>query len=236
MGYNATGRGTLILRFDEKAISGMKARMRVYYDELSQKGIEAFRPDEYMMQIHQSVCETEKEALEKEQPTEWLESALSPAGFSEIYFTKLPEHQLLHVETEFDAKYREDEILKLLEALSPQTITGNFSFCGEDNGIWRLVFIGISWCEQRGEIVYKDKAGTEPLRQAPDASEEKWEALLAQIQSFVQSDPRPAVQRGYLLVNAVREQDPDGVLEALTGWSMQALGAFVELWNEEDKS
>ena len=189
MGYNATGRGTLILRFDEKAISGMKARMRVYYDELSQKGIEAYRPDEYMMQIHQSVCETEKEALEKEQPTEWLESALSSAGFSEIYFTKLPEHQLLHVETEFDAKYREDEILKLLEALSPQTITGNFSFCGEDNGIWRLVFIGISWCEQRGEIVYKDEAGTGPLRQAPDARRclPKYNPLCSQIRGLLYS-------------------------------------------------
>lgn len=236
MSYSATGSGTLVLRFDENAINGMKARMQVYYDELFQKGVAAYRPDEHMMQVHRSVYEAEKEALEKEQPTEWLESALSAVGFSDIHFTKQSELQLLYVEMEFDARYREDTILKLLEALSPQTITGDFSFCGEDNGVWRLVFIGTSWHEQRGEIVYKDKAGTEPLQQAPDASEEKWEALLAQIQSLVQSDPRPAVQRGYLLVNAVQAQEPDGVLAALTGWSMQALGAFVELWSKEDAS
>lgn len=236
MSYAAVGNGSLVLRFDENAINDMKARMQAYYDELSRKGIKAYRPGEYMMQVHQSVCEAEKEALEKEQPTEWLETALSGVGFSEIYFTKQPDLQLLHVETEFDAKYRENEILELLETLSSQTITGDFCFCGEDNGIWRLVFIGTSWHEQRGEIVYKDKAETGPLQQASDASEEKWAALLAKIQSFVRSDQQPAIQRGYLLVNAVREQNPDGVLEALTGWSMQALGAFVELWNEEDKS
>ena len=208
MSYAAVGNGSLVLRFDENAINDMKARMQSYYDELSRKGIKAYRPGEYMMQVHQSVCEAEKEALEKEQPTEWLETALSGVGFSEIYFTKL----------------------------SPQTITGVFSFCGEDNGVWRLSFIGTSWQEQQGEIIYKDQTNTEQRRQIPSAGEDIWESLLARIQALIQSDQRSAAERGYLLVNAVREQDPDGVLAALTGWSMQALGAFVELWNQEDAS
>lgn len=236
MSYAAVGNGSLVLRFDENAINDMKARMQAYYDELSRKGIKAYRPGEYMMQVHQSVCEAEKEALEKEQPTEWLETALSGVGFSEIYFTKLLDLQLLYVDVEFDAAYREDTILELLKSLSPQTITGVFSFCGEDNGVWRLSFIGTSWQEQQGEIIYKDQTNTEQRRQIPSAGEDIWESLLARIQALIQSDQRSAAERGYLLVNAVREQDPDGVLAALTGWSMQALGAFVELWNQEDAS
>ena len=66
MSYAAVGNGSLVLRFDENAINDMKARMLAYYDELSRKGIKAHRPDEYMTQVHQSVCEAEKEALEKE--------------------------------------------------------------------------------------------------------------------------------------------------------------------------
>ena len=83
-----------------------------------------------------------------------------------------------------------------------------------------------------GEIIYKDQTNTEQRRQIPSAGEDIWESLLARIQALIQSDQRSAAERGYLLVNAVREQDPDGVLAALTGWSMQALGAFVELWNQ----
>lgn len=61
-----------------------------------------------------------------------------------------------------------------------------------------------------------------------------FEALLSEVETQLKSDDRPAPQRGRQLMMAFKNQDPDGVLMALTGWSLRSLGALAGIWQSAD--
>ena len=209
--------------------------MLARYEELcqaEQKATAEFR--EYIRLRY----EAKKQALEQDSPSVWVKKEFSDIRFTDISMEDNPEQQFLYVEASFDGKYYEERIMGLLEALAPWTVDGIFSFCGEDEAHWRLYFTGVEWSEQRGDVIYRDLNAVAEHNEAPlpglveDVG--TFEALLTEVESRLKSDNRPAPQRGRQLMTAFQNQDPDGVLLALTGWSLRSLGALAGIWQNAE--
>lgn len=233
MSYGAVGDGWLVLRFDSQAKSSLKAGMCARYDELcrteqNQPGMDMLR--ELILQTY----EAKKKALELKGPSDWLKKEFSEIGFSDASANEDPAQETLYIEMSFDGKYYEDRIMGLLNTLVPFTVEGEFSFRGEDDELWRLQFTGADWNDERGEIIYTDKNAAAERGEGPypDLIEDvgTFEALLSEVEARFKSDDRPAPQRGRQLMTAFQNQDPDGVLLALTGWSLRSLGALAGIW------
>lgn len=230
MSYSAVGRGALTLRFDEPSKTKLKTEMSAYYDRLcSAETADANSLSEYIEQQYQE----KKRALEQDKSTGWLREELSDLGFDYVGITE--SQQMLSIDTYFDGKYCEDRIAGFLEVLAPFTVEGDFSFRGEDDDeLWCLQFSGTGWMEQSGEIVYAGLPDPEtqvdhPYRTLIENSE-AFGVLLSEVEARLRMDQRPNAQRGGLLLAAFRDHNPDGVLLALTGWSLQSLGALAGIW------
>lgn len=238
MSYYAAGEGWLVLRMDEQARAGLKEKMLSRYDEFCRVEL-ASAPA-----LRLSICqryEAEKQELERTEPCEWLDGELSNLGFCDISAEEDPNQQTLYIEMSFDGKYYEEPISKLLDALSPWTVEGSLSFRGEDAAIWRLYFTGAEWTDQSGEISYAETTGSCSAQDEgpyPPLVEDvgTFEALLSEVESRLRSDARPAPQRGRQLMTAFQNQDPDGVLLALTGWSLRSLGALAGIWQATENT
>ena len=238
MSYGALGDGWVTLLFDEQAKSGLKSSMSARYNELcqleqNQPGMEVFR--ESVIQTYAA----KQKALEQKNLSDILKKEFSDIGFYENSVSENLRQRTLYIEASFDGRYYEDRISGLLDILRPFTVEGEFSFRGEDDGLWRLQFTGAEWVGQQGEVAYKDLGDNiaEPCKGPyPHLVEDvgAFEALLTEINSRIKLDDRPTLQRGKQLMTAFQNQDPDGVLLALTGWSLQALGAFAGIWQDSN--
>lgn len=236
MSYSAVGGGSLALRFNQQSMRSMRSSLCAHYNVLLQAEQQQVGEDALKQAIYQRY-QAKKLMLENEPLQKCLSQELCDAGFSDIYFNEIAAHQRLHIETSFAAKYFEERIESLLELLAPYTIEGEFSFRGEDDGLWRLLFTGTGWTEQDGEIVYTDRhpSATPAAPPYPFFAENEgaFSVLLSEIQKRMQSDERSASQRGNQLLTAFREHDPDSVLAALTNLSLQSLGAFAGIWQSD---
>lgn len=178
-----------------------------------------------------------KAALEQAAVKDWLQRELTDIGFCDVTIEEQPQ-QLLYIEATFSAKYYEEQVSGLLDALSNWTVEGEFSFQGEDDQLWQLYFTGAEWAERSGTVSYADleTASEQHEGQYPALVEDvgTFEALLSEVEVRLKSDDRPAPQRGRQLMMAFQNQDPDGVLLALTGWSLRSLGALAGIWQNPE--
>lgn len=235
MSYCATGDGWLTLRFDEKTQEGVKAKLQARWYKLYQAALKS--PGAFQESIIREYQE-KKRKIEERCLSDSLESEFYGIGFSEVSATEDPAQQTLYIEMSFDKKYYEEHIMGLLEPLAPYTVEGEFSFHGEDGALWRLFFTGAEWEEHHGEVVYTDLDASGGAVPCPPLVEDvgTFEALLSEVAARLKSDARPAPQRGRQLMMAFQNQDPDGVLVALTGWSLRSLGALAGIWQGGERS
>lgn len=232
MSYCATGDGWLILRFDEKAQKGLREKLLARWYRLCQSAMETpGTSQEYIIRQYRE----KKQALERGKLADCLADEFREIGFSEVSATMDTVQQTIYIEISFDKKYYEDHIMGLLEPLAPYTVEGTLSFRGEDGALWRLFFTGADWTEHHGEVVYTDLSASCGAEPCPPLVEDvdTFEVLLSEVAARLKSDDRPAPQRGRQLMTAFQNQDPDGVLVALTGWSLRSLGALAGIWKKE---
>lgn len=237
MSYCATGEGWLILRMDDQAKAGLKEKMLARYNE-SCRAEQASAPA-----LCGSICqryEAKKQVLELTGPNAWISKELTELGFCDVSAEENLNQQTLYVEMSFNGKYYKNQITGLLDILVPWTVEGTLSFRGEDAALWRLYFTGAEWADQNGDILYADAgSGTEHHEGPyPPMIEDvgTFEALLSEVELRLKSDVRPAPQRGRQLMSAFQNQDPDGVLLALTGWSLRSLGALAGIWQAAEST
>lgn len=224
----------MTLRFDGDAQEGLKAKLLARWYELCQAALK--EPGSFSESITHQYQE-KKQALKQVKPACCLVREFRDIGFSDISATEHPAQKTLYIEMSFDKKYYEDQIMGLLGTLAPYTVEGEFSFCGGDGERWRMFFTGADWEKQCGEIIYTDLAISSSAAPCPPLVEDvkTFEMLLSEVAERLKSDDRPAPQRGRQLMTAFQNQDPDGVLVALTGWSLRSLGALAGIWQEGEK-
>ncbi len=235
MSYCAVGKGFLSLRIEKE--TEVKAALSLRLD--SQCRTELARP--YDDSIKESICQryAAKEGLLAAQTLKKsLEDELKELGFSDISYTCNDIPPAIFFDFCFDAKYHEDEILSFLNALEPYTIEGTISFQGGDDDLWRFVFKNSHWAEERGEIVYTDAAAVTVGPHSPyplfEEIPENLEFLMEEINRRTLSGDEPPDKMCRRLLDAFRQSSPDGVLLALTGWSLHALGVFAGLWPDTE--
>ncbi len=230
----AIGDGWLILRFDTAAKTDLRARLSAWYDQQCQ----AEQKQERSAAFHKTICQRyqrKKRELKQAMLDQWLKQEFADIRYDDVFTEEDPAQHTLYIEASFDGKYHEESITGLLNILSPYTVEGEFSYCGEDGTHWRLVFSGADWVEQRGEVIYTDLAAPKATTSLPAlvVGVDTYEALLSEVETRLKSDARPAPQRGRQLMAAFQDNNPDGVLLALTGWSLQSLGALAGIWQKE---
>lgn len=233
MSYGATADGWLTLRFDTASKAGLRVQLSAWYDRLCQ--VEQEQAADFRKAIRQQY-QRKKEALTRAELDKWFRQEFSDIGYHDVFTREDPAQQTFYIEMSFDGKYQEESITGLLDALSPYTVEGEFAYCGEDGAHWRLLFSGARWVEQSGEITYTDLAAPKKSAPFPALVEDAdtFTALLSEVEARLKSDNRPAQQRGRQLMAAFQDNDPNGVLLALTGWSLQSLGALAGIWKKEE--
>lgn len=53
-----------------------------------------------------------------------------------------------------NGKYRDEDVISILEQIKPSVINGEICFTGEDDSHWRFVYRNGNWEEEQGEISY----------------------------------------------------------------------------------
>ncbi len=149
-------------------------------------------------------------------PFWWVQNALKSVGFYKVERTAKLSDGTVNVELDYSSGYQEDKILGVLKVLSPYTTAGTIYFYGCDDR-WRFQFAAGKWEEQRGVVHYSSQRPFPPFRQ----TDKTLAALMSRVQSragYIKDTPE---QRARTLLTAFEEQDPDGVLRALTGCGLK---------------
>lgn len=235
MSYCAVGKGFLSLRIEKEP--EVKAALSLRLDSQCRTELAQPYDDSIKGSIRQRYAAKE-ELLAALELKKSLEDELKELGFSDVSYTCNDIPPAIFIDFCFDAKYHENEILSLLNALEPYTIEGTISFQGEDDELWRLIFKDGHWKEERGEIVYTDAAAAAanpPMPYPPFAEKpENLELLMKEINRRMLPVDEPPDKMCRRLLNAFRQSSPDGVLLALTGWSLHSLGVFAGLWPDTE--
>ena len=230
MNYNATGSGNIVLHLSG---NDMRKRLRLAlldrYDKLcrtAMEKVESYREFEIRDDFNRRKIRMKR----YDDPFWWVQNALQELGFSEIERDTDEDYSVINMDMSYDADYWETDILDLLNTLVPFTVKGCLSFTGEDDEHWRFLFSDGKWIEQKGEIQFASATHFPPFQRTNKALE----ALMTEIRGQVIRDNRPYAKRAQTLLNAFDEQDPDGVLFALTGRSLREHGAAAGIWPGTD--
>ena len=70
-------------------------------------------------------------------------------------YTDVPDHSVIEF-IYYDQKYWEDEMMEVLNALTPLVVEGSgMEFRGEDNSLWAFFLEDGKWVEHEGYVMYK---------------------------------------------------------------------------------
>lgn len=154
MGYEATGSGSLTIKFtpdtDQRQ---MRDVLLNRYDELCAEEL-AQRGEDSRQWVEADFRSRKHELIRYDDPFWWLTVVLNEVGFHEV--DRGTGNEGLLVELSFYDKYDEAEILGLLNTLVPYTQEGCISYTGEEDDHWRHVFSNGQWIEQSGQICYEE--------------------------------------------------------------------------------
>lgn len=230
MGYEATGSGSLTIKFTPDADQRqMRDVLLNRYDalcveELTQRG------DGSKQWVESDYQNRKHKLMRYDDPLWWLTVVLQEVGFHEV--DRGSGDERLVAELSFCDKYDETEILELLNMLAPYTQEGCISYTGEDSEHWRHIFLDGQWVEQSGQVCYED---SKPERYPPfEKTCGNMRRLIAEVRRQALCDDRSYDEKAQALLAAFEDKDPDGVLRALTGRSLYEHGLAAGIWKAAD--
>lgn len=228
MGYEATGSGSLTIKFTPDADQRqMRDVLLNRYDEFCAEEL-AQRGESSRQWVEVDYRNRKHELIRYDDPLWWLTVVFHEIGFHEV--DRGTGDERLVVELSFCDKYDETEILELLNMLAPYTQEGCISYTGEDGEHWRHIFLDGQWVEQSGQVCYKDPEPYPPFEKSCG----NMRRLIAEVRRQALYDDRSYDEKAQALLAAFEDKDPDGVLRALTGRSLYEHGLAAGIWKAAD--